>query len=200
MTAPGTRLPAAERRRGLIDAARCVFATGSYRGATTAEIAREAGVSEPILYRHFGSKRELYLACLEQAWGELRAAWEQALEQSEPGEWLRAMGRVSAARRERKGFLAKLWIQAVSEAGEDAEIRRYLRRHIREVHAFVADVVRRAQAEGAIPEDRDASAEAWIFLAVGLLATFGERLGGLLSADDLASIAEARSRWVSGAL
>ena len=42
-----------------------VFSTGSYSGATTAEIAREAGVSEPILYRHFASKRELYFACLD---------------------------------------------------------------------------------------------------------------------------------------
>ena len=45
-----------------------VFSTGSYSGATTAEIAREAGVSEPILYRHFASKRELYFACLDEAW------------------------------------------------------------------------------------------------------------------------------------
>ena len=46
-----------------------VFSTGSYSGATTAEIAREAGISEPILYRHFASKRELYFACLDEAWG-----------------------------------------------------------------------------------------------------------------------------------
>ena len=32
-----------------------------------AEIAREAGITEPILYRHFGSKRDLYLACLDEA-------------------------------------------------------------------------------------------------------------------------------------
>ncbi len=40
-------------RVALIDAALRVFASGSYSGATTAEIAREARVSEPILYRHF---------------------------------------------------------------------------------------------------------------------------------------------------
>ena len=62
------RLPAAERRQAIVDAALRVFASGSYSGATTAEIARAAGISEPILYRHFASKRELYLACLEAAW------------------------------------------------------------------------------------------------------------------------------------
>ena len=67
------RLPAAERRQAIVDAALPVFATGSYSGATTADIAREAGISEPILYRHFASKRELYLACLEAAWVSFRA-------------------------------------------------------------------------------------------------------------------------------
>ena len=44
MSTAATRLPAAERRRALVDAALRVFSTGSYAGATTAGIAREAGV------------------------------------------------------------------------------------------------------------------------------------------------------------
>jgi AcrR family transcriptional regulator len=54
------RLPAAKRRLALIETALKVFSDGSYRGTTTAEIARAAGVSEPILYRHIASKRDLY--------------------------------------------------------------------------------------------------------------------------------------------
>ena len=60
----GGRAPAGDRR----GCAAACSRPGSYSGATTAEIAREAGVSEPILYRHFGSKRDLYLACLDEAW------------------------------------------------------------------------------------------------------------------------------------
>jgi TetR/AcrR family transcriptional regulator len=63
-----TRLPAAERRQAILEAALGVFSQGSYAGATTAQIAREAGVSEPVLYRHFASKRDLYFACLDEAW------------------------------------------------------------------------------------------------------------------------------------
>jgi AcrR family transcriptional regulator len=63
-----TRLPAAERRLELVETAVRVFAEGSYRGTTTAEIARAAGVSEPILYRHFASKRDLYFAALDRVW------------------------------------------------------------------------------------------------------------------------------------
>jgi AcrR family transcriptional regulator len=59
VSAAPTRLPAAQRRQALIETAQRVFSEGTYRGTTTAEIARAAGVSEPILYRHFASKRDL---------------------------------------------------------------------------------------------------------------------------------------------
>ena len=75
----GPRLPAEERRAAVLDTACRVFARCSYRGATTAEIAREAGVTEPILYRHFASKQALYLACIETAWQRVRDAWDDAV-------------------------------------------------------------------------------------------------------------------------
>ena len=72
----GERLPAAERRAAVLEAALEFFSTTSYSSATTAEIARAAGISEPILYRHFASKRDLWLACLDAAWAEVRSAIE----------------------------------------------------------------------------------------------------------------------------
>jgi AcrR family transcriptional regulator len=65
MSIAAPRMAAAERRQHLIETAIRLFTEGSYHGTTTAEIARTAGVSEPILYRHFASKRDLYLAALE---------------------------------------------------------------------------------------------------------------------------------------
>ena len=40
----------------------------------------QAGVTEPVLYRHFASKRDLYLAVLEESWSRLRAMWQQAVD------------------------------------------------------------------------------------------------------------------------
>jgi TetR/AcrR family transcriptional regulator len=54
-----TRMPAAERRLAIVEAAIRVFTEGSYRGTTTAEIARAAGVSEPILSRHFADRKSV---------------------------------------------------------------------------------------------------------------------------------------------
>ena len=79
MTQTRLRLTADARRQAVLDTACRIFSGSSYRGATTAEIAREAGISEPILYRHFGSKRDLYLACLDEAWDSFRAEAEEAV-------------------------------------------------------------------------------------------------------------------------
>lgn len=193
MTSTAARLPAAERRRRIVAAALRVFSSTSYAGATTAQIAREAGISEPILYRHFASKRHLWFACLDVAWEEARAALEQVVEQL-------ASGSDAAAMRSpwKKAVMPNLWIQGVIEAGEDAEMRRRVRTHMREVHDYVADLMRAQQVAGRMPQDRDANAEAWIFVAGGLLRSFADRLGGVLTDADLVAIARERRRWLSG--
>ena len=197
MTAsPSARLPAAERRRELVEAALRVFSEGSYAGATTAQIAREAGVSEPILYRHFASKRELYFACLTEAWQRIQLRIEEKIDELGPELGWRAIG--PATMREMKVVLPSLWMQAITEAGEDPEIRRHVRGHMREVHDFFADVLRRVQEQGGIHPDRDPDTEAWIFIAGSLLASAADRLGGPLKTEDFEAIKTERLRWLTG--
>jgi AcrR family transcriptional regulator len=196
VTAAPTRLPAAERRLALVETAIRVFSDGSYRGTTTAEIARAAGVSEPILYRHFASKRDLYLAALEHVWDKARTQWEQVLASTENvREAFESMGRDHVTIRDCKFQLAELWVQALSEANEDPELRRELRRHMREVHDFLAGVIRRGQDEGVLNPARNPDAEAWTFLAGGVLGMVGRRIG-LLSEDELLQIRQARKDWL----
>jgi AcrR family transcriptional regulator len=191
------RLPAAERRLALIETAIRVFSDGSYRGTTTAEIARAAGVSEPILYRHFASKRDLYLAALDHVWGRARVQWERALESTENvREAFETMGRDHVTIRDCKFQMAELWVQALSEANEDPALRRELRRHMREVHDFVASVIRRGQEEGVLHPGRNADAEAWTFLAGGVLGMVGRRIG-LLNEDEVHEIRQARLDWLT---
>jgi AcrR family transcriptional regulator len=193
----GTRLPAAERRLALVEAALRVFSEGSYAGATTAQIAREAGVSEPILYRHFASKRDLYFACLDEAWRRIHARIDERLAELGAAAGWQAIG--PATMREVKVLLPSLWMQAITEAGEDQEIRRHVRGHMREVHDYFADVLRRVQAEGAIHPDRNVDAEAWVFVAGTLLVSVADRLGGPLGPDDFDAIKSERQRWLTGA-
>jgi AcrR family transcriptional regulator len=195
-TAP--RMAAADRRRHLVETAIRLFTDGSYRGTTTAEIARAAGVSEPILYRHFASKRDLYLAALEHVWEKTRVSWERTLDVSPDAcAAVEAIGKGHVSVRSPKLQLAELWVQALSEASEDPELKRHLRRHMREVHDFVAGLVRRGQEEGAIAAGRDPDAEAWIMLAGGILGMVGRRVG-LLDDEELSAIRSARLAWLRG--
>jgi AcrR family transcriptional regulator len=57
---PKTRLPAAERRKNILAAARAVFLEQGFSGARTKDIAERSGVTEAFLYRHFDSKDQMY--------------------------------------------------------------------------------------------------------------------------------------------
>ncbi|MFN7920648.1 MAG: TetR/AcrR family transcriptional regulator [Bryobacteraceae bacterium] len=59
------RLPAELRRAAIIDAAVDLFSSRGFRGTTTRELAAAVGVTEPVLYQHFETKRALYTAILE---------------------------------------------------------------------------------------------------------------------------------------
>lgn len=68
------RLPAEKRRALIEDAAARLFAARGYASTTVEEIATQAGVSKPMLYRHFESKKDLHMKLLERRRDELAAA------------------------------------------------------------------------------------------------------------------------------
>src|ERR1700756_201894 len=72
------RLPAVQRRRQLLDVSLDVFARQGFHGTSMAEVAEAAGVTKPVLYQHFRSKRELYLELLEDVGGRLRDEIDKA--------------------------------------------------------------------------------------------------------------------------
>ncbi|HEY6531720.1 MAG TPA: TetR/AcrR family transcriptional regulator [Acidimicrobiales bacterium] len=72
------RLPAAARRRQLLDTALSTFARLGYHDASMNDIAEAAGVTKPVLYQHFGSKRELFLAVVADVAGGMRQVVRRA--------------------------------------------------------------------------------------------------------------------------
>lgn len=62
---PTARLPSQQRRAAIVETAINLFAEKGFRGVTTRELAQAVGVSEPVLYQHFPSKRDLYDAIIE---------------------------------------------------------------------------------------------------------------------------------------
>jgi AcrR family transcriptional regulator len=73
------RLPAPERRQQLLDTALATFARLGYHDASMNDIADAAGVTKPVLYQHFGSKRDLFLELLADLGSRLRSAVRDAV-------------------------------------------------------------------------------------------------------------------------
>ena len=84
--APRRRLTAAARREVIADAAAELFAERGYRGASVGEIARRSGVTPPVVYEHFDSKRALYRDLLERHFAELREVWREHFAGDAPAE------------------------------------------------------------------------------------------------------------------
>jgi AcrR family transcriptional regulator len=91
-SAPTTRRSAEERRRELVEIAISHFAQHGYNGTSTDQIAREAGISQPYLFRLFGTKRELFLACHAAMHDRIAESFRKAAEGLPQEERLKAMG------------------------------------------------------------------------------------------------------------
>jgi len=91
----GVRLPRKERREQLLASAQEVFVSRGYHAAAMDEISERAGVSKPVLYQHFPSKLDLYLALLEQSSKDLVDRVQQALD-STPDNHLRVRAAIEA--------------------------------------------------------------------------------------------------------
>ena len=71
-TSTVVRLPASERRRQLLETALHVFARQGYHETSMNDLAAKAGVTKPVLYQHFESKREMYLAAIQETSAAIR--------------------------------------------------------------------------------------------------------------------------------
>ena len=73
-----TRLPAAARKRQILDVALPLFADRGFHPTSMNDLATAAGVTKPVLYQHFRSKRDLYVELLAEVGGSLRETIAQA--------------------------------------------------------------------------------------------------------------------------
>src|ERR1700742_4471714 len=102
-TSPKTtrqRVPAAERRDALIQAAMHEFAQSGYHGTPVDRIARSVGVAQPYVFSLFGSKRELFIAAVERSFHRVAEMFRRAAAEYDAGcapvdceDVLQAMGR-----------------------------------------------------------------------------------------------------------
>jgi AcrR family transcriptional regulator len=164
-----SRLPASKRREQLLDCAAQLFAERGYARATTNELAKAAGVTEPIIYRHFDSKRDLFVALIERTGRETIEQWEKHLaDAAETAERLRRLLGDNPMVTERGRFAYRVILQAISEVGQDEVIHDALRNHIKSLHAFLTEELEAAQKEHKVTARFSAEIIGWLLIHLGL--------------------------------
>jgi AcrR family transcriptional regulator len=91
-TKPRQRVPAAERRDALIDAAVHEFAQSGFHGTPVARIAQRVGVAQPYVFSLFPTKRDLFLAAVERDFELIMETFTKAAEEFDPAKALPDMG------------------------------------------------------------------------------------------------------------
>lgn len=162
------RLPAAKRREQLLDCAAQLFAQAGYARATTAQLAKAAGVTEPIIYRHFESKRDLFVALIDRASERTVKQWEEHLaDAKDPAErLLRLIGDNPMVTLQGR-YVYRVLLQAITEV-DDPVIHESVKRHMAQLHRFLTGEVRRAQVEHKITSRFAPELLAWLLIDIGL--------------------------------
>src|SRR5829696_1288354 len=123
---PRVRKSADQRREEILAVALRHFAIGGLHGTSTEAIAREAGISQPYLFRLFRTKRELFLACADRACAHVADVFRRVAGEVPAQERLERMGRayVEELLPERHEIL--MLLQAFA-AGADPQIQAHVR-------------------------------------------------------------------------
>jgi AcrR family transcriptional regulator len=115
-----------ERREEILDAALPVFAERGLHGASTEDIARRAGISQPYVFRLFGTKKELYKALVARCFRKTLELMQQAAEGLRGEEALHAIGEAYGRLLETDRTYLRAQMQAYADC-EDPEIAAVVR-------------------------------------------------------------------------
>ena len=129
----------AERREEILDAALDEFAEHGYHGGSTEGIARRAGISQPYVFRLFGTKQELFKAVVARCFRETLEMFQRAAEGKRGKEALDAMGNAYVERLLTDRKRLQLQMQAYA-ACEDEEVCEVVRQGYGDLVAYVERV------------------------------------------------------------
>ena len=128
-------MSADERRELVLEAAAKEFAVSGFAGTSADAIARVADISQPYLFRLFGTKKELFLAVVRRSFASVVAALQEAAQNADRGEILDEMSR--AYDQALPGPHASLAQRQMFAACGDEEVRAALRRGFAECYQYV---------------------------------------------------------------
>jgi AcrR family transcriptional regulator len=132
------RKSAEVRREEILEAAMAEFAVGGLHGTSTEEIARRAGISQPYLFRLFGTKKELFLETVRRGFRHVLQLFQEAAAADPENNVMLSMGHAYGDHHRDR---ARLMFQMQAYAAcEDAEVRKVVRDEYAAIYKFVESV------------------------------------------------------------
>ncbi len=162
-------MTSAQRRAAIVEAALRLFSERGFRGATTRELAAAAGVTEPVLYEHFQSKRDLYRAIIEVKSREGQERAEALLapyrERNDDRGFFLTVATMLLERYAQEPAYPRLLLHLAVEGDELADL--FYQRQILVYHKQVAAYIARRVRQGAFrPIDPALAARAFVAMPV----------------------------------
>jgi TetR/AcrR family transcriptional regulator len=174
---PAGRMRKADRKRHLLGHAKQLFLTQGYQNTTTEKIAAAAGVSEPVLYRHFQSKKALFLEVLQEIRQATLERWQaDAANQADPLARLHAVVDMYLGSTRVHAVEYQIMHRALLECA-DPEIATCLRAYYLESEQALAKIIGDGQLAGVFRRNLDPRVGAWELIRTALGFTLTVPLG-----------------------
>jgi AcrR family transcriptional regulator len=171
------RMRRAERKRQLLLHAKQLFVKLGYQSTTTALIAGAAGVSEPVLYRHFESKKALFLDVLEEIREATLTRWHaETANLTDPLAKLHAIADMYLGTTREHALEFRIMHRTLVET-DDEEIVSFLRTFYLDSEALLAQVISEGQQTGVFRRSLDPRVGAWELIRTALGYTLTLPLG-----------------------
>src|SRR5438067_2272222 len=162
------RLKAPQRREQLIGVATKLFAKHGYEATTTAAIADAAGVTEPILYRHFKSKQELFVAIVKAVSNQTMQHWQEIIAGvNDPADQIR---RIAAEMPDHMMNHADAYhvLHGALATSRDRKVIAVMKEHYVQIDRFFSRVVSEGQKTGAFRKNISPRTAAWQLIMTGI--------------------------------
>jgi AcrR family transcriptional regulator len=174
---PAGRMRKAERKRQLLAHAKQLFVTHGYQETTTEKIAQAAGVTEPVLYRHFASKKALFLEVLQEIREATLGRWHaDTAGVTDPLAKLHAIADLYLGSTREHALEFRIMHRTLIETA-DEEIASLLRDFYLDSERLLAQVIREGQHSGVFRRNLDPRVGAWELIRTALGYTLTLPLG-----------------------
>ncbi|MCC7508139.1 MAG: TetR/AcrR family transcriptional regulator [Planctomycetes bacterium] len=171
------RLSKDDRRLQLLDAAARLFGRSSYGQVTTAELAKSAGVTEPVIYQHFKTKLDLYVALLKRAREVTFERYDQVAARF-PTPMLKAIAVIRSHGQimdENEPYF-RLHLRGVANS-DMPRVKQILRENYQAYNRYFAGLIRQAQEQGEVHKAVDPEQTAWFIMSQGMFLNLCKQLG-----------------------